>query len=218
MNRTAWLSSNDPMPMLAWLREHGNERKLRLFACACCRRLEALLRGQESWLVGEIERGEQMAEAGGLYTPQPNLGRSVVPSPTGERQLAANVVLAVRAASAWNAAREVVTASRALLRARPDSADECLDVEARAQAALVRDVFGGLFHSEPVYLAGVVEHPAVLPLARAIYQDRSFAELPVLADALEDAGCTDEEMLEHCREPGEHVRGCWVVDLLLSKE
>jgi hypothetical protein len=43
-------------------------------------------------------------------------------------------------------------------------------------------------------------------------------EPPILADALEDAGCTNQDMLEHCRQPGEHVRGCWVVDLLLNKE
>ena len=50
-----------------------------------------------------------------------------------------------------------------------------------------------------------------------IYDDRRFQDLPILADALEEAGCTDPEILGHCRGPGEHVRGCWVVDLILGK-
>jgi hypothetical protein len=57
----------------------------------------------------------------------------------------------------------------------------------------------------------------VTSLAQAIYTDRAFDRLPILADALEDAGCTNQDILAHCRQPGEHVRGCWVVDLLLAK-
>jgi hypothetical protein len=57
----------------------------------------------------------------------------------------------------------------------------------------------------------------VVKLAAAIYAERAFDRLPVLADALEDAGCTDAEILGHCRAGGEHVRGCWVVDLVLGK-
>ena len=49
-------------------------------------------------------------------------------------------------------------------------------------------------------------------------EDREFGRLPVLADALEEAGCTTEAILSHCRQPGEHVRGCWVVDLLTGRE
>jgi hypothetical protein len=58
----------------------------------------------------------------------------------------------------------------------------------------------------------------VARLARGIYDDRAFDRLPILADALEDAGCHDTAILDHCRQPGPHVRGCWVVDLLLGKE
>ena len=57
----------------------------------------------------------------------------------------------------------------------------------------------------------------ILKLAQAIYDDRAFDRLPVLADALEEAGCHDADILAHCRAPGPHVRGCWVVDLLLGK-
>jgi hypothetical protein len=57
----------------------------------------------------------------------------------------------------------------------------------------------------------------VVKLARSIYEERAFDRLPILADALEEAGCTDADMLAHCRGPGPHVRGCWVVDTLLGK-
>ena len=64
------------------------------------------------------------------------------------------------------------------------------------------------------------QHPDlanVLNTLGAIYEDRAFNRLPLLADALEDAGCADAEVLAHCRGPGPHDRGCWVVDLLLGK-
>jgi len=55
-------------------------------------------------------------------------------------------------------------------------------------------------------------------MAEAIYEERTFEQLPILTDALEDAGCNNSDILNHCRQPGVHVRGCWVVDLLLGKE
>ncbi len=68
---------------------------------------------------------------------------------------------------------------------------------------------------EPAWLAW--SGGAVTALARGIRQDCRFEDLPLLADALEEAGCADESMLEHCRRPGGHMRGCWVIDLLLGK-
>jgi hypothetical protein len=84
---------------------------------------------------------------------------------------------------------------------------------------VVRDVLGNPFRLislDPSWLewnGGVVGN-----LAEAIYQERAFDRLPILADALEDAGCDNADLLGHCRGGGEHVRGCWVVDLLLGKE
>jgi len=59
---------------------------------------------------------------------------------------------------------------------------------------------------------------AVAKLAETIYQEQSFDRLPILSDALEDAGCVDGELLAHCRSAGPHVRGCWAIDLILSKD
>jgi hypothetical protein len=60
--------------------------------------------------------------------------------------------------------------------------------------------------------------PTVLRIASATHDAGSFSDLPILADALEDSGCDDPDILGHLRGPGPHVRGCWVVDLLLGKE
>jgi hypothetical protein len=81
------------------------------------------------------------------------------------------------------------------------------------------DIFGTPFH--PLIITpdvGVWNDGTVVKLAQAIYEDRAFDLLPVLADALEEAGCTNADILGHCRGPGPHVRGCWVVDLLLGKK
>jgi len=58
----------------------------------------------------------------------------------------------------------------------------------------------------------------VVKLAESIYDERAFDRMPILADALEEAGCANADILAHCRQPGEHVRGCWAVDLILGKE
>lgn len=87
--------------------------------------------------------------------------------------------------------------------------------EMRVQTQLVRDIFGHPFRPisiDPSWLA-----PDVRRLAEGIYADRAFDRMPILADALQDAGCESEAVLNHCRQSGTHVRGCWVVDLLLGK-
>jgi hypothetical protein len=58
----------------------------------------------------------------------------------------------------------------------------------------------------------------IVSIARQMYEARDFTDMPILGDALEEAGCTDQDILVHCRSGGEHVRGCWVVDLVLGKE
>ncbi|QJX00196.1 hypothetical protein FTUN_7820 [Frigoriglobus tundricola] len=60
--------------------------------------------------------------------------------------------------------------------------------------------------------------PTVLELVKGIYDEKAFDRLPILADALQDAGCDNDDILNHCRQPGEHVKGCWVVDLVLGKK
>lgn len=88
--------------------------------------------------------------------------------------------------------------------------------EFAAQASLLRDIFGNPFRpvtADPAWLTSTV-----VSLALAIYDERALDRLPILADALEDAGCDHADILDHCRGPGPHARGCFVVDLLLKKE
>jgi hypothetical protein len=89
--------------------------------------------------------------------------------------------------------------------------------EGRQQCGLLREIFGPdprrLVSVEPAWLT-----PTVLTMARGIYAENGFDLMPVLGDALEDAGCNDDGILAHCRQAEGHVRGCWVVDLLLGKE
>jgi len=88
----------------------------------------------------------------------------------------------------------------------------------RALVLIARDIFGNPFRPLVVDSSWLSwNQGAVVKLAQAIYEDRSCHELPILADVLERAGCKDELILSHCRGPGPHVRGCWVIDLLLGK-
>jgi hypothetical protein len=81
---------------------------------------------------------------------------------------------------------------------------------------LVHDVVGNPFR--PVAFASAWRTSTVVALAKVMYESRDFTAMPILADALQDAGCTNDDILDHCRGNGPHVRGCWVVDLVLGKE
>lgn len=90
------------------------------------------------------------------------------------------------------------------------------DSTALEWGAIVRDIYG----PNPFRIAAFEPRwrtPEVIGISRRIYDERDFAAMPILADALEDAGC-DADVLAHCRGPGPHVRGCWVIDLVLAKE
>jgi hypothetical protein len=86
----------------------------------------------------------------------------------------------------------------------------------RTNINLLRDIFGNPFR--PVTFDPSWRTDTVLSLARGMYESRDFSPIPILADALRDAGCDNEAILAHCRGDGPHVRGCWVVDLVLGKE
>lgn len=86
-----------------------------------------------------------------------------------------------------------------------------LDVE----LALFRDIFGNPFRQ--IAFSPEWRTSTVVTLAKSMYDSRDFGPMPLLADALEDAGCEHADILDHCRGTGPHVRGCWVVDLVLGK-
>jgi hypothetical protein len=90
------------------------------------------------------------------------------------------------------------------------------DAEQANQIRLLRDVIPNPYR--PVSFSASWRTPTALTLANQMYDSRDFGAMPILADALQDAGCNGEEALGHCRGGDPHVRGCWVVDLLLGKE
>jgi len=93
-----------------------------------------------------------------------------------------------------------------------------------SRAAFLRDIFGSPFRKALTYADlgryGVLDWNGntVPRLARTIYDERDFERMPILADALEESGCADEDILTHCRGTGTHVRGCWLLDLILGQE
>ena len=84
------------------------------------------------------------------------------------------------------------------------------------ESHLLRCIFGHPFRRTA--LMGKWKTTDVIALAAQMYESRDFAAMPILADALQDAGCDNDDILNHCRGDGAHVRGCWVVDLVLGKE
>jgi hypothetical protein len=198
MTEAEWLAGEAPVPMLEHLRGKASDRKLRLFACACVRHIWDLLATTQSGALGRhaIRVAERYAD--GLATPD-ELARAHgdsgwVPVP---------VARAASQPEAWQAAWDVLH-----LRL----------LDGPAHAALLRELFGNPFRPVSVPPAWREWNGRTIPkLAAALYAERRFAEMPVLADALEEAGCTDQALLDHCRRAGEHVRGCWVVDLLAGK-
>jgi hypothetical protein len=92
---------------------------------------------------------------------------------------------------------------------------ELRDEHLRLQASIFQDIVGNPFR--PVVFDARWRTADTVGLSRAIYEDRAFARLPLLADALMDAGCAEDRILDHCRSRGPHTRGCWVVDLVLGK-
>src|SRR5262249_21491924 len=92
-------------------------------------------------------------------------------------------------------------------------------VERRMQASLFREIVGNPF--QPAHVQAdwkCWKDGTVVKLAQAIYEERRFEDLPILGDALEEAGCNNEDILNHLRQPGDHTRGCWALDLVLGKE
>lgn len=98
------------------------------------------------------------------------------------------------------------------------AAEEARRAEGRSQCDLLRCIFGNPFRDVGVDASWLARNEGtIVKLADYMYRESAFDRLPVLADALEEAGCQDPHILAHCRRPSEHVRGCWVVDLLLGK-
>lgn len=234
----AWLAS---VRSRSTSRNGASERKSRLLAVACCRRIMHLIPAQEARQC--VEAAERYAdgllsddELEGAITAsmrgtheesqtRQTSGRSFEPF-EGE---AVNAVGRVHrtephgrsgmyraVCSAWELAKRfpdgVPPDVVSVYDGQPNAEYER---EQARQVELLRDIFGNPFR--PVAFSPVWRTDTVIALAAQMYESRDFSAMPILADALQDAGCDNEGVLNHCRGPGLHVRGCWVVDLVLSK-
>jgi hypothetical protein len=216
MTGTEWRDATDPATMFLELDQHTSERKLRLFACACCRHLGPLLSEEDLELLGAAERFadgtisfKELGEIGQRYS------HGAIPyRPQTSR--AALAIGELASSAAWFCARRARAFVVDILRQSGLSSREA---EWRRQSALLRCVFDSPYHVpdwDPSCLTW--NGGIVADLATTIYDGRAFDRLPLLADALEDAGCNDRELIGHLRQPEPHCRGCWPLDLLLGKE
>ncbi len=293
MTEAEWLAWTGPAPMLAFLRGTASDRKLRLYGCACCRRIWHLIqdgRSREAVDVAELFadggantrellRARRQADAaeGAARGAEYNAEGKAHFCVTAEYAGAVAALFAARASRAavfgqaavldegpltgrrrgrvsrsrdedtnwWCAASAVAWAARqAVCEAvgfhdpagfeYPDHPQEWTSAwegvlplaseaeegserqERAAQVERLRDVVGNPYRA----VVGLTswQTPSVLGVAVSIYEGQRWEDLPILADALEDAGCTDAGLLDHLRGPGPHVRGCWAVDLVLGRE
>lgn len=216
MTEREWHACEDPLAMFRKLRCRFMHRKLRLFAVACCRcnchyftdqRSTHAIEVAEQHADGKVSDSELRRAFEGAYAVHAEAFAIHGKEGACVEWGAANVA----EPSAFTAAKNAswMSATRRNATALP-GADFAI------QGNLVRDIFGNPFR--PVTLDSRWLSSTVLDLARTIYDERLFDRMPILADALMDAGCDNKEILNHCRENGPHVRGCWVVDLLLGKE
>lgn len=234
MTEAEWLACTDPATMLEYLRGKASERKLRLFACGCVRRAWHLLtdNGRQA-----IETAEAYAD-GMIDTKTLKAASYAAHKPIDEEIEAANISwhgvsfspplsAADAAFEASNSMDSDITRHLVPLHAARAAQDALgsAGVECVAQAVLLRDLLGNPFRLVTIPPAILAWHDsAVVRLAQAAYDERHLpagtldnGRLAVLADALEEAGCTDADILDHLRGPGPHVRGCWPVDLCLGK-
>ncbi|HYT95042.1 MAG TPA: hypothetical protein VEL76_40370 [Gemmataceae bacterium] len=199
-------------------RTKAGRRRLRLFACGCCRLIWDHLPDnqlRDAVLVAErfAEGQATKDELGAAYDRVARMRDDAVhprETPLGVR-VAIDMAVETAHVQALEAAFSMTTTSLPL-------AGYCGGEKAGEAALcdLLRCIFGNLIH--PVAFDPAWRTTTVKQLALGIYDERAFDRMPILADALEDAGCTDPVILDHCRGPGPHVRGCWVLDLLLGKK
>jgi hypothetical protein len=244
MTEAEWLACADPTPMLKCLRGKASARKRRLFAVACCKRFwQRLPDGPSRQAVVVAERfadGQATSQELELAAAHAHrlirtegqtvlrAGRQTV-TVEGRYSHAAYAAYVVASPEASYAARQVAISNPAI-----DDDSSVAQEEASVAGAkdkgircdLLREIFDNPFHPSPALPTVVLawNDRTIVRLAQAIYEERQLpagtldtGRLAILADALLDAGCDDEDLIAHCRSAGPHVRGCWAVDLILGK-
>lgn len=244
MTESEWNGCVDPAFMYDLLRRTVTERKLRLIACACCRRVQHLVRGFSTAII--LDLAERMADGQAgeeevaeirnhnwAYTREPCSPHHSSNPSLAVRDLAARAV--AFAAEEHDACfRAVFFASDAMASLARSAVNPEEDAgyvaaqqaERRVQCDLIRDICGYPCRRSTIPDSVLAWNDGtVVKLAQAIYEERTVpscrfddGRLAILADAMEDAGCQDANVLGHLREPLPHMLGCHVLDALLGKE
>ncbi len=224
MTEHEWLECTHPERMLSFLLDKASDRKLRLFACGSCRsvwhwfideRSIQAVEAAERHADNTMSDGELDVAAVAAYDAymEAKVAEGYDPESDVHPEYAGHIPFVAHSTTqAADFASEWVLSLG--IRWDDDRGDFC-----KARCDLLRCIFSNPFRPITIHLAWLNWNDGtVVKLAKAIYDERAFDRMPILADALEKAGCMDTDILNHCRQPGEHVRGCWVLDLLLGKE
>ena len=223
MNEEEWAACSDPFPMLDHLRRQCHERRLRLFAVACC---HDLLRHVtlHPWFSHGLAVAERFADGQATVHeleqchryPDPDWCREYAPTfdvnavtasgqPVRQTKLAINACWnAMEVVEAWVLADVASTnvAWSVIYRGSPETGGSAgrqqLEAYRAAQSDLLRDIFGNPFR--PVMFSPAWRTDTAVTLARTMYDARDFSAMPILADALQDAGCDNDDILNHCRD------------------
>jgi hypothetical protein len=215
--------------MVESLWDKGSKRKLRLLAVACCRRIahlvtdvryHAVVAEVEGFMEGTLSRERlEAVQAECRSEPRP-IGSWLDP-----QYLAAYVLKHLPYACLHDDPVAHLLDFFSFIQMASAGAQAPVNSEAwqaasgaeeKAECELLRDIFGNPYR--PVTFSRSWRTNTAVTLTRQMYDSREFSAMPILADALQDAGCDSADILDHCRGPGPHVRGCWVVDLVLAKE
>ncbi len=218
MSETEWLAQTDPNALLTFLLWQGriSERKRRLFACACCRPFLCLAADERprAALDAAEDHADGCTSAEALYRARLEAHRARRAQPGSSL--------------AWQACRlaEVASSEHAYYTAPAEAArlgnrlapGQVPLAEPTGQCSVLRDVAGSPFRAARIDPAWLTWNDATVSrLAHAIYRERVFYRLPILADALQEAGCSDALLLDHLRAGEVHTRGCWWLDLILGR-
>lgn len=206
MTEAEWLTCTAVQRMRRFLMQaNASERKMRLFACACCR---------EIWHSLTDERSRNAVEVAERFADDEETERELARVATAALEASADVADDPASAPPFAAAAWTV-ASGAYMAAGYGSAAAAATTSAdpTKQPAILREIVGNPFRrpqSIPPRASQVTRE------AQLIYDERAYARLPVLADMLEEVGIHDVDLLDHLRDSGPHVRGCWALDHVLG--
>jgi hypothetical protein len=198
------------------------QRKVRLFSCGICRHFQNLITSER--VLEALGRAERFAEgelSDATIEKWYRKVRKITAEPAGRQQVEEGINRAVQWAclpSRYGGYTDSWSTLVWQFRYQQKDETKAKEVEQIARK-LLQCIFGNPASTIAINPTWLAWNDSTIPkIAQSIYDDRAFDRLPILADSLEDAGCNNAEILDHCRQPGPHVKGCWVVDALLGKE